>query len=108
MAGKKVYAFAGIGRPGKFFATLAGIGADIVGLRAEKDHYAYTGADVEAILAAAADLGAIPVTTEKDAVRLPGGFADRVHVVAILVAWEDEEQVDKLLDGLMAGRGPAP
>ena len=70
-AGKPVLAFAGIGRPDKFFATLAEAGAVIVARHAFADHHRYTAAELARLHAQAEAAGAIPVTTPKDAVRLP-------------------------------------
>ncbi len=69
----KVLAFCGIGRPEKFAETLREIGAEIVGLRAFGDHHAFTDSEAEVLLAEAKSLGAMLVTTEKDAMRLQGG-----------------------------------
>ena len=41
IAGRPVIAFAGIGRPEKFFETLAGMGCDLVSVRRFPDHHAY-------------------------------------------------------------------
>jgi tetraacyldisaccharide 4'-kinase len=69
-AGLKVVAFAGIGRPEKFVATLKSVGARIEDQIAFPDHHLFTDADANRILNRADALGAVPVTTEKDGVRL--------------------------------------
>ncbi len=68
--GRRVLAFAGIGRPEKFFATLREIGADPVETRSFPDHHAYREREIAELLDKAAARELIPVTTEKDAVRL--------------------------------------
>jgi len=72
---KRVLAFCGIGRPEKFAETLREIGAEIVRLRAFPDHHAFTESEASALLSEAGKLGAMLVTTEKDAMRLAGGPA---------------------------------
>jgi tetraacyldisaccharide 4'-kinase len=72
LRGNAVFAFAGIGRPEKFFDTLSGCGARIVGRRAFADHHAYRRGDLDAVSEAARASGAeFIVTTEKDACRMP-------------------------------------
>lgn len=68
--GQKVYAYAGIGRPEKFFRQLEAAGVMVAGTRSFPDHHPYTGLEAREIMNAAEALGALPVTTEKDAVRL--------------------------------------
>jgi tetraacyldisaccharide 4'-kinase len=68
--GRRVLAFAGIGRPEKFFATLREIGAEPVETRSFPDHHAYSERDLAELLDAAAARELVPVTTEKDSVRL--------------------------------------
>ncbi len=70
LAHRRVYAFAGIGRPNKFFATLDELGAEIVGTASFPDHYAYRRADIATLQRAARERDARLVTTEKDFVRL--------------------------------------
>jgi tetraacyldisaccharide 4'-kinase len=71
LKGLRVCAFAGIGRPEAFRATLTGLGAEIASFRAFPDHHPYTCNDIHALRRLAGESGAARiVTTEKDAVRL--------------------------------------
>lgn len=95
--GRKVVAFAGIGRPAKFFATLRGLGARVVASHPFADHYPYAPADIQPILDEAFALGAVPVTTAKDAVRLTADQRQQVDVARITAAWRDPDAVAALL-----------
>ncbi|SFG75306.1 tetraacyldisaccharide 4'-kinase [Methylobacterium gossipiicola] len=81
--GRRVLAFAGIGRPEKMFATLRAAGADVAGTWAFPDHHPYRRTDLDALAAEAARLGADLVTTAKDHVRLPPDFSGRVAVLPV-------------------------
>ncbi|CAO3416944.1 tetraacyldisaccharide 4'-kinase [Azospirillum doebereinerae] len=100
LRGRRVLAFAGIGRPEKFFATLESLGAELAARVPFADHHPYRPAEVAALLDRAAALGALPVTTAKDAVRLPGDLRLRVRVLPVAVAWEDPGALSRLLDRL--------
>ena len=102
LAGRRVLAFAGIGRPAKFFATLADLGAKVVETRAFPDHHAYAPAEIESLRARAAALDACAVTTEKDAVRLPPELREGIEVLAVAVEWREPEALDALLDRVCA------
>ncbi len=52
-AGARLVAFAGIGRPEKFFATLRALSADLVETHAFPDHYPYRSGDIDALRRAA-------------------------------------------------------
>ena len=67
-----ILAFAGIGHPEKFFATLAETRAPVARTLSFPDHYAYTEIDAEKLLAIADAEKLRLVTTEKDLVRLAG------------------------------------
>ncbi len=97
LQGRPVLAFAGIGRPEKFFASVGSQGADIVSRRAFPDHHAYTGADCRRLSAEAARHGALLVTTAKDAVKLPPAFRARCAVLTVTLAWHDEAALHRLL-----------
>jgi tetraacyldisaccharide 4'-kinase len=96
-AGRRVLAFAGIGRPEKFFAMLAEAGAVVARAAPFPDHYRYTTAETDRLLREAEKLGAAAVTTPKDAVRLPAGYSDRIGVVGVSLAWQDPGALEALL-----------
>ena len=102
LAGRTVLAFAGIGRPEKFFATLADLGAKVVETRTFPDHHAYAPAEIESLRARAAALDACAVTTEKDAVRLSSELREGIEVLAVAVEWREPEALDALLDRVCA------
>lgn len=96
-ASRRVFAFAGIGRPGKFFDSLAGAGAITVGTRTFADHHPYTPAEIEALREEARALDAAPVTTAKDAARLSGDMAEGIEVFEIGLAVDSPTLLDQLL-----------
>jgi tetraacyldisaccharide 4'-kinase len=97
LTNRRVFAFAGIGRPEKFFDSLRALGCDIAQARGFADHHPYSRGEIDELLAAAAQLDALPVTTAKDAVRLPNESRGRVAVLDIALAWDDEAALDKWL-----------
>lgn len=104
IAGRGIFAFAGIGRPEKFRETLEAQGARVEGWGAFPDHYAYADEDLQELVAAAEARGAAVVTTAKDHVRLPESLKSRVSPFRVRVAWEEREKIAALLDAA-AGRG---
>ena len=104
LEGSRVFAFAGIGRPEKFYATLAEAGAEVVGRRGFADHHRYSAGEFDGVLREAERLGAEPVTTPKDAVRLTPAQRGRVRVVGVRLVWEDAAGLDGLLAAALEGR----
>jgi tetraacyldisaccharide 4'-kinase len=102
IAGRAVFAFAGIGRPAKFYATLREMGCDIRGTRDFADHHPFTAEEAMALCEAAAALNAVPVTTEKDAVRLPMPARAMVRVLPVVLEWEEADALDRLLAPVLA------
>ncbi len=88
-----VHAFAGIGRPEKFFASLREAGATLTAATPFPDHHPYTASDIARLTA---DGGAF-VTTPKDHVRLPAAFAARVRPVGVRLQWEAPDEIEALL-----------
>lgn len=94
-------AFAGIGRPGKFFATLTEQGAELAAIRAFPDHHPYREADLIALAREAERLGARLITTEKDAVRLPPDFSARVDVLKVALVFAEPEAIRAQIAGVL-------
>ena len=103
LAGRPLFAFAGIGRPEKFFGMLRGAGLTLAGTRSFADHHPYRREEVEALLKEAAPLEAVPVTTAKDAVRLPAELRTRVQVVPVRFRFEETEAFEALLRPVLSG-----
>jgi tetraacyldisaccharide 4'-kinase len=95
--GLRSLAFAGIGRPEKFFATLRDLGAEVVASRAFADHAPYDARILARLDTEAVSHGAQLVTTEKDAVRLPPGFRRKVLVVPVRLRVADWTPLDTAL-----------
>lgn len=95
--GRKLLAFAGIGRPEKFFATLRELGAELAETVSFADHYSYRTEDLATLARRAEARGATLVTTEKDAVRVPEAFRANVEALPVRLVFEDEAALDALL-----------
>jgi tetraacyldisaccharide 4'-kinase len=95
---RRVVAFAGIGEPERFFATLRGFGIEVAAAYPFGDHQGYRDLDITPILDQAYKLKAVPVTTAKDAVRLPPDQRQQVDVLSVGVGWREAEALDALLE----------
>lgn len=102
LAGRKVIAFAGIAYPDKFFEPLCHAGAILAATRPFADHHAYTQHELAEILRQARAHQAIPVTTPKDAVRLPPAIRQQVTVIGVGLRWRQPGEIDQLLERVVA------
>lgn len=90
-------AFAGIGRPGKFFTTLSALGANVIATHAFADHAPYTDTALQRLKAEAKAKSAQLVTTEKDMARLPETFRREVLALPVRLVFEDVDSVKMTL-----------
>jgi tetraacyldisaccharide 4'-kinase len=109
LSGRPVLAFAGIGHPRKFFATLEAAGIAVVQAVTFPDHHAYTPAEADDLVGRAEQAGLTLVTTEKDFVRLNGApglteLARRAATVPVTLVFDDSAMVKAALAALT---GPA-
>ena len=99
---RPVVAFAGIGRPDKFFETLEEAGCTVIARHAFADHHRYKPAEIAAIVAQAKERDAQPVTTEKDYARLPPDARAMVRTLPVTLSWPDPAALHGLLAPLLA------
>jgi len=98
LSGKKLHAVAGIGNPGRFFATLSGLGLTF-SAHPFPDHHAFVAADLQF-----ADCDFV-LMTEKDAVKCRR-FGRR-DLVAVRVEAEVDAALTELILERIRGRAPA-
>jgi tetraacyldisaccharide 4'-kinase len=103
LAGMRLLAFAGIGRPEKFFAMLRTLSADLVSTRAFPDHHPFCVAELEALHRDAELSGARLITTAKDIVRVPSAQHAGIEVLDVEVRWSDPNGLARLISPLIDG-----
>jgi tetraacyldisaccharide 4'-kinase len=111
LGNSRVLAFAGIGHPEKFFATLAQAAISVAATRSFPDHHSYTAGEAQA-LCEEADRNALEmVTTEKDLARVTGDvraaqLAARAHALPVRLTFDQPEHVlSFVLSRLAESRG---
>jgi tetraacyldisaccharide 4'-kinase len=99
--GQPVVAFAGIGRPEKFFHTLDNLGAKVIEAYTFDDHYLYQASEIGELIAIAESHSAALITTAKDIIRVPAHQRNSMGVLRIVVTWEDEDALLEILHPAM-------
>ena len=90
-------AFAGIGRPEKFFDTLQALKIDLRDSVPFPDHHSFTDGDVRYLKRLARDHSAWLITTEKDYVRMSVEMRREIEYLPIGVRFDSDAKLDKLL-----------
>jgi tetraacyldisaccharide 4'-kinase len=108
-AGQRIVAFAGIGRPEKFFESLRALGAELIAAERFEDHHPYTAAEIARLKSKARGANAQLVTTEKDFVRLTPAEREDIGVLPIRATFDDEAALARLLDRVAPAKlAPVP
>ena len=97
LAGQRVVAMTGIGRPEKFVETLMEMRAKVADLLAHPDHHVFNGDDIMRAVDRAREMDAVAVTTAKDHVRLPPEAKGLFQVVDIHLEFQRPDLLDALL-----------
>jgi tetraacyldisaccharide 4'-kinase len=102
LSGRKVLAFAGIGDPEKFFATLTAAGIKVAGSVGFPDHHRYSAADAQALIGRAEAENLVLITTEKDHVRLRGEpalqkLAARAGILPVRLVVDEHDQFRQMV-----------
>ncbi|HSC17749.1 MAG TPA: tetraacyldisaccharide 4'-kinase [Rhizomicrobium sp.] len=100
-AGLRVVAFAGIGQPQKFFATLNAAGAEVIEAFPFADHHRYREHEIHAMRDKALLANATLVTTEKDYVRLPTALRNDINLLRVSAMFDDLAELTRLLDSIV-------
>ena len=91
-------AFAGIGRPKKFYDLCRKAGLNIAATMDFADHHPFKSGELQRLERTARERGAKLLTTEKDFVRLPAWFQERVATFPVELKFEDLAAIEKLLN----------
>lgn len=113
LSGRRVLAFAGIGRPKKFVDSLREIGAEIGEARAFADHHPYTAGELGRLAGQARREGLLAVTTEKDMARIGAQrareiFGEAIAVLPVRLVFDRPDEVQALLDQAIRARSSTP
>jgi len=105
LAGRRALAFAGIGNPDKFFATLRASGIDVAETRSFADHHAFSAAEARELIDRAAAARLTLVTTEKDHARVAGdeklaALASHALTLPVTLALDGADVLGPLLANL--------
>jgi tetraacyldisaccharide 4'-kinase len=95
LLGRKILAFAGIGRPEKFFHMLEAAGLELTRRISFPDHHRFTSADLRRLTN---NPEIVAVCTQKDFVRIPAAQRAAFTPIGMSLRW----QQPGLLDGLLA------
>lgn len=102
-------AFCGLANPAKFYATLRSAGVQVPVTMDFPDHHVFTDAECEAILKRCREDNLVPITTDKDRIRLAGRSGPAEHLSTICetfpvrVVFDEPKRVVSLIEGTVAG-----
>ncbi len=95
-----VVAFAGIGRPQKFYNSLKNEGVSLLDTIDFPDHHYYIESELQVLFDLANTHKAGLITTEKDWVKLPKSWQDKIQYLPISIQWDRPEEIKKILQSI--------
>jgi tetraacyldisaccharide 4'-kinase len=103
LRGRRLFAFSGIARADKFERSLCEAGVDIAGRRQFPDHHFFAAAELSQMAQDAGRLGAMLVTTQKDAARLSKQTIDelKIETLAVRLDFDNAQDIETLLQGAL-------
>ena len=109
---RKVFAFAGIGDPDKFFATATEAGIEVARRQAFPDHHCFSAEEAAELIMRAEHDGLALLTTEKDRARMTGepllaALAAKAHVLPVTLAVIEAEELRALVLAIIKRHRPA-
>lgn len=99
----KLFAFAGIGRPDKFYDALAAAGGELANSMSFPDHHAFTARDLAVLRDMAREYEARLITTEKDWVRLPPDMQAETTAWPVRARFSQPALLEGMLRDMMDG-----
>jgi tetraacyldisaccharide-1-P 4'-kinase len=98
---QKFHAFAGIALPDKFFSSLQLLGFEVAEKTTYPDHYNFMPFELDMLLKKATAQGLTLITTEKDAVRMPPEFREKIVVFPVHMTVRDPQSFSHLLESFL-------
>lgn len=97
LKGRKIMAFAGIGRPQKFYTMMRDHGLNVIATHNFPDHHYFNSSEIVLLIKEAERQGAHLVTTSKDLVRIEQNLQENIESIHVHVEWSDPAALDGLL-----------
>ncbi len=106
LKGRKVFAFAGIGDPEKFFISATEAGLTVAQRKAFPDHHRFTAEEAAELIMDAEQKGSALLTTEKDKARMAGepllaALQAKAHVLPVKLVVDDTEALRTAVIGAL-------
>lgn len=92
-----IIAFAGIGRPEKFYQSLRSLNFNLLHTYDFPDHHIYTEDDLQTLIRSAERLQAEIYTTTKDFVKIPPQLQSKFKVLDIEILWQDPQALQQFI-----------
>lgn len=94
---RKAIAFAGIGRPEKFYQSLRELNFELLQTYDFPDHHFYTDKELKELIEAADKKQAVLITTAKDYVKIPLALRKHFKVLEITIDWQKPQELKEFI-----------